>query len=91
MKQTEEQRHRSRQSHRVEKQSNQTLFCRLTPELSRPTAGWRQRASVAYSTLLTPRCGVGLNELLGGGGCRYKPGPSELAESRSGKARTRTR
>ena len=38
----------------------------LTPELSRPTAGRRQRASVAQSTLLTPRCGVGLNDLLGG-------------------------
>ncbi len=24
-----------------------TLFCRLTPELSRPAAGWRTRASVA--------------------------------------------
>ena len=49
----------------IEKQSNQTLFCCLTLELSRPTAGRRQRASVAYSTLLTPRCGVGLNDLLG--------------------------
>ncbi len=38
----------------------------ITPELSRPTAGRRQRASVAQSTLLTPRCGVGLNDLLGG-------------------------
>ena len=30
---------RSRQSHRVEKQSNQTLFCRLTPELTGPALG----------------------------------------------------
>ena len=28
-------------------QSNQTLFCRLTPELSRPVAGRRTGASVA--------------------------------------------
>ena len=38
---------RSRQSHRVEEQSHQTLFCRLTPELSRPVSGWRTCASVA--------------------------------------------
>ena len=31
----------------IEGQSNQTLFCRLTPELSRPVAGRRMRASVA--------------------------------------------
>ena len=31
----------------IGKQSNQTLFCRLTPELSRPVAGRRVRASVA--------------------------------------------
>ena len=42
------------------------LFCRLTPELSRPVAGRRTRASVAQSARLTPRHGVGLNELLGG-------------------------
>ena len=47
------------------------------------------RASVAQSTQLTPRHGVGLNELLGGGGCRCKWDPDALAESRSGKARTR--
>ena len=70
--------------------SNQTLFCRLTPELSRPVAGRRTRASVAYSTWPTPRHGVGLNELLGGGGCRCAPSPNVLAENRSGKARTRT-
>ena len=40
-------------------------FCRLTPELSRPVAGRRTRASVAQSTWPTPRHGVGLNELLG--------------------------
>ena len=38
-----------------------------------------------------PRHGVGLNELLGGGGCRCEPSPDELAERRSGEARTRTR
>ena len=42
-----------------------TLFCRLTPELSRPVAGRRTCASVAQSTRPTPRRGVGLNELLG--------------------------
>ena len=63
----------------------------LTPELSRPVAGRRTRASVAQSTRLTPRHGVGLNELLGGGGCRCEPSPDALAERRSGKARTRTR
>ena len=40
-------------------------FCCLTPELSRPVAGRRTRASVAHSTWPTPRRGVGLNELLG--------------------------
>jgi hypothetical protein len=50
----------------IGKQGNQTLFCRLTPELSRPVAGRRTRASVAHSTWLTPRHGVGLNDLLGG-------------------------
>ena len=38
-----------------------------------------------------PRHGVGLNELLGGGGCRCEPSPDELAERRRGKARARTR
>ena len=38
----------------------------LTPELSRPVAGRRTRASVAHSTWPTPRHGVGLNDLLGG-------------------------
>ena len=37
-----------------------------------------------------PRHGVGLNELLGGGGCRCEPNPGTLAENRSGKARART-
>ncbi len=53
-----------------EQRRTRQAFCSapsgLTPELSRPTAGWQQRASVAQSTLLTPRCGVGLNDLLGG-------------------------
>ncbi len=44
----------------------QDAFHRLTPELSRPVAGRRTRASVAYSTWPTPRHGVGLNDLLGG-------------------------
>jgi hypothetical protein len=38
----------------------------LTPELSRPVAGRRARASVAQSTWPMPRHGVGLNDLLGG-------------------------
>ena len=42
----------------------QNAFHRLTPELSRPVAGRRMRASVAKSTQPTPRHGVGLNELL---------------------------
>ena len=71
-------------------QSNQTLFCRLTLELSRPVAGRRTCASVAQSTRPTPRHGVGLNELLGGGGCRCEPSPGAFSENRSGKARTRT-
>ena len=37
-----------------------------------------------------PRHGVGLNELLGGGGCRCATSHDALAERRSGKARTRT-
>ena len=65
-------------------------FCRLTPELSRPVAGWRTCASVAQSTRPTPRHGVGLNELLGGGGCRLKLDSGAPAERRSGKARART-
>jgi hypothetical protein len=68
----------------------QNAFHRLTLELSRPVAVRRTRASVAQSTRLTPRHGVGLNELLGGGGCRLKPNPDALAERRSGEARTRT-
>ena len=75
----------------IGKQSNQTLFCRLTLELSRPVAGRRTCASVAHSTRPTPRHGVGLNELLGGGGCGCKWHLGALAERRSGKARTRTR
>ena len=66
------------------------LFCRLTLELSRPVAGRRTRASVAHSTWPTPRRGVGLNELLGGGGCRCESQPGALAERRSGTARART-
>jgi hypothetical protein len=54
-------------------------------------AGRRTCASVAHSTRPMPRHGVGLNELLGGGGCRCKLSPRTLAENRSGKARTRTR
>jgi hypothetical protein len=49
------------------------------------------RASVAQSTQPTPRHGVGLNELLGGGGCPCEPSPDAFAENRSGKARTRIR
>ena len=66
-------------------------FCRLTLELSRPVAGRRTCASVAQSTWPTPRHGVGLNDLLGGGGCRQKRNPDPVSEKRSGKARTRTR
>ena len=75
----------------IGKQSSQMLFCRLTLELSRPVAGRRTCASVAQSTWLMPRHGVGLNELLGGDGCRLKLAPGALAERRSGNARARTR
>ena len=54
----------------------QNAFHRLTPELSRPVAGRRMRASVAQSTQPTPRHGVGLNELL----CDH-PKPGEAAMS----------
>ena len=54
-----------------------------------PRNGVATACSVAQSTLLTPRCGVGLNELLGGGGCRYAPSPDALAENRSPDARAR--
>ena len=74
-----------------EQHSCRKLFCRLTPELSRPVAGRRTRASVAHSTWPTPRHGVGLNELLGGGGRRCEPSPEALAENRSGEARARSR
>ncbi len=80
---------RSRLSCSCAKQNYKTLFCRLTPELSRPVAGRRTRASVAHSTRPTPRCGVGLNELLGGGGCRQHMSPADASESRSGKVRAR--
>ena len=87
---TEEQCQPEPMNHGCEQHNCRMLFCRLTPELSRPVAGWLTRASVAHSTWLTPRHGVGLNELLGGGGCRWILSPEALAESRSGKARTRT-
>ena len=62
-----EERHQPKpMSHRCEPQNYKLLFCRLTPELSRPVAGRRTRASVAHSTWPTPRHGVGLNDLLGG-------------------------
>ncbi len=63
----------------------------LTPELSRPTAGRLQRASVAYSTLLTPRCGVGLNDLLGGKEASGGETIAKLPKTEGGNARTRTR
>nr|CAS02502.1 putative integron gene cassette protein [uncultured bacterium] len=36
-------------NHSRKRCNNQMLFCRLTPELSRPAAGRRTRASVAYA------------------------------------------
>ena len=45
--------------------SSEIFMWPLTPELSRPVAGRRTRASVAQSTWPMPRHGVGLNELLG--------------------------
>ena len=58
---------RSRQSHSAEMQKNQTLFCRLTPELSRAERGGWEPVLPAYPEVSTkPRNGVGLNDLLGG-------------------------
>ena len=87
---TEEQCQPKLVNHGCEQHNYRMLFCRLTPELSRPVAGRRTCASVAHSTRPTPRHGVGLNELLGGGGCRCKSGTDALAERRSGKVRART-
>ena len=58
-------------------------FHRLTPELSRPVAGRRTRASVAHSTWLTPRHGVGLNDLLGGKEAGEGDAPAHLPKDRS--------
>jgi len=44
---SEEQRQPKPINHRCEKQNYKLLFCRLTPELSRPVAGRRTCASVA--------------------------------------------
>jgi len=57
----------------------------LTLELSRPVAGRRTRASVAQSTRLTPRHGVGLNNLLGAKepGENETPAPLPKAEART--------
>ena len=54
-----------------------------------PHGGVATACSVAHSTLLTPRCGVGLNDLLGGGGYRCEPNSDALAENRSPSARAR--
>ena len=62
---TEEQSQPKPINHGCEQHNCRMPFCRLTPELSRPVAGRRTCASVAPSTRLTPRHGVGLNELLG--------------------------
>ena len=58
-------------------------FCRLTLELSRPVAGRRTCASVAQSTWLTPRHGVGLNDLLGGKEAGEGDAPAHLPKDRS--------
>ena len=51
----------------IGKQSNQTLFCRLTPELSRADRGSREPVLRQLELISTkPRHGVGLNDLLGG-------------------------
>ena len=67
------------------------IFSMANAGVKPPRSGAATACSVAQSTLLMPRCGVGLNDLLGGGGCRYKPNLGKLTESRSGKARARTR
>jgi hypothetical protein len=42
---SEEQHQPKPMRHRRESQNYKLLFCRLTPELSRPAAGWQQRAA----------------------------------------------
>ncbi len=54
-----------------------------------PHGGVATACSVAQSTLLTPRCGVGLNDLLGGGGCPQTRRANEPAENRSRAVRAR--
>ncbi len=46
---SEERRQPKPMSHSCEQHNYRTLFCRLTPELSRPAAGWWTRASVAQA------------------------------------------
>ena len=78
---------RSRQSHRVEKQSNQTLFCRLTPELSRAERGGWESVLPACSEVSTkPRHGVGLNDLLGGKEAGEGEATAHLPKGRSRNA-----
>ena len=61
-----------------EKSAGWTHVKHLTPELSRPVAGRRTRASVAHSTRLTPRHGVGLDESL----CDHaQPGEARMSLS----------
>jgi hypothetical protein len=60
--------------------------CRLTPELSRPVAGRRTRASVAQSTRLMPRHGVGLNELLGGWDANGFEAQADLPNAEAGSS-----
>ena len=51
----------------IGKQSNQMLFCRLTPELSRAErGGWEPVLPADPEVSTKPRHGVGLNDLLGG-------------------------
>ena len=42
---SEEQRQPKPMSHSCEQHNYRALFCRLTPELSRPASGWQQRAA----------------------------------------------
>ena len=62
-----------------------SLHRRLTPELSRPVTGRQTCASVAQSTRLTPRHGVGLNELLGGWDADRHEAPANLPKAEAGR------
>ena len=50
-----------------------------------PHGGVATACSVAQSTLLTPRCGVGLNDLLGGKEADENETPANLPKTEAGR------